>query len=409
MGQKIKYQYSYFIHPFVIKDGKYKKYILKLLRNEKIVLKIFQKEKDLKLYQYFLPKVSKILFSSFDFSTNKLNKLESLPMETKVAILSEYPCTIFEYRFKKDVQGKAMENSIFFKIQKIELVCFKTGICFLLMKTNVENTDEIADVLNFNYRFRDIQKGNEVIGNYKNIHLQTDMFSNITELTDFIESITSSKIEAMKLDLDTQRFLSYSYICIDQQLWGTNKGFENVENLYIKFSNYLSADDGVEYKINDDMALTYSKWKYARLGVSKQGIVLFTSDADMNNYTILPDDFEGIYLYTYIFNLYKKIYLKKLSLEFSKEEDLSKVRKKFVQFTKEIWTQEITDDEVGSWLNYQIAKKLDIDKMYLEVKNQYDVLYKNMKIEINSKIMICLTSVLILALIFNILNYFNMF
>ena len=26
MGQKIKYQYSYFIHPFVIKENKYQKY-----------------------------------------------------------------------------------------------------------------------------------------------------------------------------------------------------------------------------------------------------------------------------------------------------------------------------------------------------------------------------------------------
>ena len=133
MGQKIRYQYSYFIHPFIVKEEKYKKYIMRLLRNDKIFLKIFQKEKDLELYQYFLPKVSKFLFSSFDFSVNKLNKLESLPLETKSAILSEYPCTIFEYRMSKDVQGKAIENSIFFKIQKIELVCFKTGICFLFI------------------------------------------------------------------------------------------------------------------------------------------------------------------------------------------------------------------------------------------------------------------------------------
>ena len=82
-------------------------------------------------------------------------------------------------------------------------------------------------------------------------------------------------------------------------------------------------------------------------------------------------------------------------------------RKKFAQFTKEVWTQETTDDEVGSWLDYQIFKKLDIDHLYMEVKNQYDVLYKEMKIEVNSKIMICLICVLTLALIFNVLNYFR--
>ena len=35
MELKIKYQYSYFIHPFVIKESKYQKYLLKLLKNKK--------------------------------------------------------------------------------------------------------------------------------------------------------------------------------------------------------------------------------------------------------------------------------------------------------------------------------------------------------------------------------------
>ena len=408
MKRKIKYQYTYFIHPFIIKENKYKKYILKLLRNEKINLKIFKKEKDIQLYQYFLPKMSQFLFSSFSFTTNQINKLEKLPTETKAAIISEYPCAIFEYYLPKDVHGKTDENSIFFKIQKIEIICFNTGICFLLIKTNVEDTDEFTDVLNFNYKFRDIQKENETITSYKNIHLQTDTFSDITKFTDFIEEITSSKIEAIKLDLDTERFLSYSYICIDQKLWGKDQGFENVENSFIKFSNFLSADDMAQYSniTNKEKAITYSKWKYAKLSVSKQGVALFTSDADMNNYTILPDEFESKYLYTYILNLYKKIYIKKLKLEFSKPQDILKTRKKFVQFTKELWVQEITEDEIGSWLNHEISKKLEIDRLYLEVKNEYDILYKNMKIEKNSKIMIFLTIILIFLLIFNIIKNF---
>ena len=50
MGQKIKYQYSYFIHPFVIKENKYQKYLLKLLKDKNVQLKIFRKEKDLSLH-----------------------------------------------------------------------------------------------------------------------------------------------------------------------------------------------------------------------------------------------------------------------------------------------------------------------------------------------------------------------
>ncbi len=408
MGQKIKYQYSYFIHPFVIKENKYQKYLLKLLKNKNIRLRIFRKESDLRLYKYFLPKMQEFLFSSFGFSENKRKKLEELPNETRAAILAGYPCTIFEYDLPRDVHGKTDENCIFFKIRKLEIVCFNTGICFLLMKTNLDNIDEFFDVLNFNYRFRDIQKKDECIGTYQNIHLQMDTFSDISKLTDLIEDITGSKVESIKLDLDTERFLSYSYVCIDQQSWGMNSSFENVENNFIKFSNFLPADNSVDYE-KDSNAVTFSKWKYAKLSVSKQGVTLFASDADMYNYTILPDEFEGVYLYTYLLNLYKKIYLKKINFEFTKTQDVTKGCRKFVDFTKRLWIQEVTDEEVGSWVNLEIAKKIDIDRLYVDVKNQYDVMYKNMRVERNSKIMLFLVGILILTLIFNMLNYFNMF
>ena len=43
MELKTNYQYTYFIHPFVIKEGKYQKYILKMLRDKDFKLKTFQK------------------------------------------------------------------------------------------------------------------------------------------------------------------------------------------------------------------------------------------------------------------------------------------------------------------------------------------------------------------------------
>ena len=72
-------------------------------------------------------------------------------------------------------------------------------------------------------------------------------------------------------------------------------------------------------------------------------------------------------------------------------------------------SKEVTDEEVGSWINLSISKKLEIDKLYFEVKNQFDVLYKNMKIERNSKITLVLVGVLVVTLVFNILNYFKLF
>src|SRR5699024_5528669 len=132
MELKTNYQYTYFIHPFVIKEGKFQKYIIKMLKDKNCKLKIFKKEKDVRMYKYFLPKTRDFRLSSFSVSETKLKKLEELPIETRAALLSKYGCNIFEYQLKKDIQGKVEEkNGIFFNIQKIEVICFNTGICFL--------------------------------------------------------------------------------------------------------------------------------------------------------------------------------------------------------------------------------------------------------------------------------------
>ena len=78
------------------------------------------------------------MFNSFNWNKTKLARLDELPLDTKAAILAKNPCTIFEYTIKKDIQGKISEkNGIFFKIPKIEIICFNTGICFLSIKTNI--------------------------------------------------------------------------------------------------------------------------------------------------------------------------------------------------------------------------------------------------------------------------------
>ena len=52
MELKTNYQYTYFIHPFVINENKYQKYLLKLLKDKRFNLKIFQRSKDVELYKF---------------------------------------------------------------------------------------------------------------------------------------------------------------------------------------------------------------------------------------------------------------------------------------------------------------------------------------------------------------------
>lgn len=404
MELKTNYQYTYFIHPFIIKDGKYQKYILKMLKNKNCKLKIFQKEKDLKTYQYFLPKTREFLFSSFSLSHTKLKKLEELPIETRSAILSKYPCNIFEYRLKKDIQGKVNDKKgIFFTIPKVEIICFQTGICFLVMKTNIEDDQNFTNILNFNYKFRDINQEIASLDAYDNIRLQSGNFADVETLREFIKNIAGSNIEAMKLDLDTERFLTYSYVCIDQEAWNATNEFEKIKHHFVKYANILPADSIRNNEL--EKITTLSKWKYAKVGLSKLGITLFSSSTDMNNYTILPDEYENQYLYTYILNLYKKIYLKKLQLAFKNQKQVKKTRKQFIDFTKNLWIQEITEDEVGTMLNHKMQEILELEKLYSEVKNKYDIFYKDLNIEKDRKSTIAITIILVISLIFNILNF----
>ncbi len=404
MELKINYQYTYFVHPFVVKQKKYQKYILRLLKDENCKLKRFEKEKDLRLYKYFTPKMRDFLFSSFSFTNAKYTKFKEMPIETQSAVLSKYPCTIFEYTVKKDIQGKAGDGKgIFFKIKKIELICFNTGICFLCIKTNIEDEPTFSDVLNFNYKFRDIQQDNRTLNNYDKINIQTDSFESIDKLTDFIKSITGSNIEAIKLDINTERFLTYSYVCIDQSAWNLENSFDKIEHHFIKFARILPADNSAS--LREDDILSLAKWKYTKMGITKQGVTLFTSSTDINNYTILPNEFEQQYLYTYIYELYKKIYLKKLSLAFKHTTKIKSVRKAFISFTKNIWIQEVTEDEAGTIFDHKIKEMLGLEQLYNEVKTEYDVLYKELNIEKNKNVTIIISIILIASLIFNILNF----
>ena len=81
-----------------------------------------------------------------------------MDLKMKATLLSKKYCNVFEYILDKDIPGKLGEkDGIFFDINKVEIVCFNTGICFLLMKTVLDTGSSFSDVLNFNYKFRDIQ------------------------------------------------------------------------------------------------------------------------------------------------------------------------------------------------------------------------------------------------------------
>ena len=387
MELKTNYQYTYFIYPFVIKDDKYKEYILKMLKDKNCNLK-----------------TREFLFSSFRYENTNITKSENLLKKAKQ--LSKNPCNIFEYKIENDIQGKIDKtDGIFFTIRKIEIICFKTGICFLTIKTNIDDYTKFSNILNFNYKFKDINNELLELENYDNIRIQTESFSDTKTFQQFVYEITGSSKESNELDIDTQKFLTYSYVCIDQENWNDTNSFDKIEHQFIKYSNLLPADSSRSYEY--EKTDIFSKWKYAKIGLSKLGVMLFSSSVDMNNYTLLPEEYENQYFYTWILNLYKKIYLKKLELELKNKN--RKSRKEFIEFTKNMWIQEITQDKIGSLLNNKISEVFDIQNLYNQVKDKYDIIYKELNIEKEKKSTIVVLLILMISLVLNIINFIILF
>lgn len=403
MELKTKYQYTYFVHSYKIKENKYVRYIQRLLKNPNCSLKIFRKEQDIGIYSYFTPKIRDYMFNTFNFNKAKIRKLNELPLETRAAMLAEESCIMFEYDIKKDIQGKAgKQKGIFFKIQKIQIICFKTGICFLTVKTNVENSEFFSDILNFNYKFNKLSI-EETLVDYDKITIQTDMFEDIKSFNKFIEEITGTNLVEVR-NINTQKYLTYSYACIDQIHWSTAVDFERIKGNCVKFIKGLPNDDNTAYSSYGLMKVI-DKWNYAKLGITKESVTLFTSSMDLNNYTVLPQEFENEYLYTYILLLYMRTFMRIIDIEFKTSANIKETRKKFLQFTKDLWIQEITNEDVGTIYYHNLKETMELESIYAKVKNQYDIFYKELNIEKNTKTNIIISVVLVISLIINILSY----
>ena len=406
MELKVKYQYTYFIKPFIIEKSKYSKYLLDLLNNENCKLKVFEKEKDLNLYSYFLPKIREYFFPTFSFNKSKIGELNENKNGIKAVMLSKFPCTLFAYTIDKKIQGKVNEeDGIFFNIDKIEIICLDTGINFLIIKTNIENSDKFSDVLNFNYKFKDINTDYKKLKDFNNIKVQTDIFGSMDELSEFIDNIIGiNNGENLKdLDLYNKRFFVYSYTCVDQDNWNSADDFKNIENDFIKYSNVLSNNSTLEFDNKELKSITQTikPFKYAKFGFTKQSSSLMTSSADINNYTKILFEYENEYLYTLLICLYERIYLKKLENNFKEKDSLEE----FSKFTEELWTHEITNSMTGTMFFNKWKEVFELKDVYNQIRNKYDVIYKELKVDNNAKINKVIAIALVISLVLNVINF----
>ena len=412
MELKTRYQYTYFIYPYIIERWKYSKYIQKLLKNKNCTLRLFEKQKDLDIYNKFLPRARKFMFPTFEFSDNKRKKFEELDVGMKATILQKYPCSIFEYSLENNIQGKAgRSEGIFFRIEKIEIICFNTGECFILLKTMIEDSNNFEDVLNFNYKFKDIKSEFISMKQFDNIKIQADKFSSIKKLTEFIEELAGGDLKKNSNITETNKFLTFSYTCVDQNCWNKTIEFDDIKHQFYKYINVLpnNYNLNVELSNKDKKTAIMDKWEYIKIGFSKQTTAILTSGIDTFNYTKLPFLYENVYIYMYVLELYKKIFIQKMTEKYKITTAYKKIRKEFLEFTQNIWLQDITNDDIGSLLCNSWSLNLELDKAYWKLKNEYDILYKESNIEKTAKTNKIILIILLVSLGLNIINFINLF
>lgn len=402
MELKTNYQYTYFIYPFAIKMDKFKSYILGLLKNENYQLHFFDSFKDVDLYKYFIPSIKANTFQDFTFTKEKIEAFQKLSYTNQYKELLKQNCIMFDYKLKK-MQGKTEEkDGIFFEIQKVRLVCFQTGICFLLFKTHIEETDKFSDLLNFNYKFGNLNLENKNLKKLNRIKIQTDAFSSMSYLSEMIHNITGQKIDSRELEMDDNLFLTYAYACIDSSFWNKDTNFDNIKNEFVKFSKLSPSNTNVNMDYERLTMLTNSN--YMQLRINSRGSFLICSSTDSYNYTNLPQIYEKQYLYTYLIALHQRYYLKKISKEFTRRGSKRKAIKKFIEFTKATWINEVTMETFGQRIYERCKEKMNLNILYQEAKAKYDVFYKEQKLEKAKKIRAITVVLLAIAIVLALAN-----
>ena len=382
MEIKVKYQYTYFTYPYTIEPKQYEQYINRLLKDDKCKIKVFEKERDVNIYTYFQEEIRKKIFSSFELTKDEKESIEKRKIKEIKKIVQNQFCTILEYNLGNDVQGKVGEqNGIFFKIPKMEIICFSTGECFISIKTHIEETDNFQDVLDFNHKFREINSDFNKLKKYQNIKIQTDIFNNMDELKEIIKNITGkTKIE--------EPFYTYAYTCIDSENW--NNETNKIENEYLKYAYVLPSKEILNFDENTNLK-TITKWKYIKMGATKQCSSLLASNIEIGNYTKIPFAYENEYYYTFIINLYKKMYLTNRG----KKNEIANID--FLQ-------EDITYDEIGEELDSMWKSVFEIDKLFEKFKEySNEVKYRN-GIEKNKRTIQILSIILASSIFINIIN-----
>lgn len=409
MPLNAKYQYTHFIYPFLVEKNKYSNFINSLLNQEKNwKLKIHEQKEDEEAYNFFLPYMRKFLFPTLFWDRDFIKKYKLMSNLNKANLLKRASCITFDFNLssmKKGTISKKRYGVIDFDITAIRMICFEPGVCFLDIKTEIEDDSENIDfdkILDFNSMFREVAPGN---GFKDKLNIKAKGIDNINDITIFVTSILSGFASE---DIDKvyyDKMFTYSYVCLDKKDWNDNTNFEDLKNDFYKFQYVTDSKSSAIFN-NDCKKLEeniYSRWKYSMFGFSRESGVVLVSENEKYNITKMPHNFEKNYLNMLLLAFYQRMCLMNFLQDLLRKDKTKaqKMNDELNKFTQVSWYSQITNSEHGMdiWKRWQDA--FELPALYDEVHKEYEEYYNMVSTSGQGKITVILIIIYTASMIFS--------
>jgi hypothetical protein len=374
---KTKYQYTYFVYPFAVKKDKYQGFISRLLIDKNWQFKIFNKTDDAEVDSHFLMATKKIMFPTIEWIDKDREKFEKMNTNQKIKQLKSMPSCMFEYKIDGNAKGKIEnDNAIFFEISKIKLMCFSEGICFLILKVEIDEREYISfrDILNLNYKFRNITPEYIRLKDYDHIKIQSSRFDSAEDIREFIKKTCIGYENISSEDIFSNRLFVYSYACLDEAEWNSRTDFNNIKEEFLKYLYILQGDYDSEFNSKESLEHSYSRWKYSIYGFTKMSGVVLSSAVDHFNFTKLPYYYENVYFYIMLYALYLRTRCIMFFNEIGKAKNKSEVKDELINLMNMNSMGQITNSEHGMnlWKNWR--ETFELNNLLDEIIKIYNIL-----------------------------------
>ena len=362
----------------------------------------------------------KFLFPTLFWSEQDIKQFKKSNLKQKLLIATKMSCLEFDYDLANIKTGSLSDRKygrINFDISSIRLICFKSGVCFIDIKAQVDEQSDLIDfekILDFNHYFRSLTP--RAISRIKNKNfMHGNNINRIDDIAIFINSIIAgyeaNDIEKIYYD----RMFTYSYMCLDKKYWENHDDFKNFKNEFLKFQYVADSSNKSLYTITDDdmKQNTYSRWENSMFGFSRESGVVFVADNDDYNITHMPFDYEKKYLYIMLLAFYQRLCLINFSQDLVKNDKtrIKKLKKDLTRFTNFSWFSQITNSDYGMsiWKKWKAA--FELEELYDEVHKEYLEYYDSVAASGQEKINIILILLYTVSVLFTglqiLTNVFN--